>query len=41
MKISKQIDEKINKQQKEYFLREQLKVIKQELGMEKDEKSAD
>lgn len=41
MKISKQIDEKINKQQKEYFLREQLKVIKQELGMEKDEKSAE
>lgn len=41
MKISKQIEDKISKQQKEYFLREQLKLIKQELGMEKDEKSAE
>ncbi len=36
-KIQKQIDEAVNKQQKEYFLREQLKAIKRELGMEKDE----
>lgn len=39
-KISKQIEDKVSKQQKEYFLKEQLKLIKQELGMEKDEKSA-
>lgn len=36
-KISQQIDEKVNKQQKEFFLREQLKAIKKELGIEKDE----
>ncbi len=40
-KIQKQIEEKVNTQQKEYFLREQLKVIKKELGMEKDEKQTD
>lgn len=39
--IRKQIDEKVNKQQKEFFLREQLKVIKKELGIEKDDKSAE
>ena len=38
-RISKQIEDKVSKQQKEYFLREQLKLIKQELGLEKDEKS--
>ncbi|MDZ7777376.1 MAG: hypothetical protein U5L09_18090 [Bacteroidales bacterium] len=38
-KIKKQIDEKVNKQQKEFFLREQLKAIKKELGLEKDDKS--
>ncbi len=38
-KIQKQIDEKVNKQQKEFFLREQLKAIKKELGLEKDDKS--
>ncbi len=38
-KIQKQIDEKVNKQQKEFFLREQLKAIKKELGIEKDDKS--
>lgn len=36
-RISQQIDEKVNKQQKEFFLREQLKAIKKELGMEKEE----
>lgn len=40
-KISKQIDEKVSKQQKEFFLREQLKAIKQELGLEKDGKSTE
>ena len=37
--IKQQIEEKVSKQQKEYFLREQLKVIKKELGIEKDDKS--
>ncbi len=40
-KIEKQIEEKISKQQKEFFLREQLKIIKKELGLEKDDKAAD
>ena len=38
-KITHQIEEKISKQQREFFLREQLKAIKQELGLEKDEKT--
>ena len=37
-KIQQQINEKIDKQQREYYLREQLKVIKQELGLEEDER---
>ncbi|MGL4368836.1 MAG: LON peptidase substrate-binding domain-containing protein, partial [Spirochaetota bacterium] len=37
-KIQTQINEKIDKQQREYYLREQLKVIKQELGLEEDER---
>ncbi len=41
MKISQQIEQKISKQQKEFFLREQLKEIKKELGLEKDEKSSE
>ena len=40
-RISKQIDEKVNKQQKEFFLREQLKAIKKELGIEKDENESE
>jgi len=40
-KIQHQIGEKIDKQQKEFFLREQLKAIKGELGLDEDEKSAD
>jgi len=39
--ISKQIEEKVSKQQREFFLREQLKAIKKELGLEQDEKSAE
>jgi len=35
-KIQNRINEKIYKQQKDYFLREQLKIIKQELGVEDD-----
>ena len=38
-KITHQIEERISKQQREFFLREQLKAIKQELGLEKDEKT--
>lgn len=36
-RINQQIEEKVNKQQKEFFLREQLKAIKKELGLEKEE----
>ncbi|MFH1706415.1 MAG: endopeptidase La [Planctomycetota bacterium] len=38
-KINQQIEEKLSKQQREFFLREQLKAIKEELGIEKDEKT--
>jgi len=40
-RISKQIEEKISKQQREFFLREQLKAIKKELGLEKEGKEAE
>lgn len=39
--ISKQIEEKVSAQQREFFLKEQLRAIKQELGVEKDGKSAE
>ncbi len=39
--IQRQIEEKISKQQREFFLREQLKVIKKELGLEKDDKASE
>ena len=39
-KISKQVEDTINDKQRKYFLMEQLKSIKKELGMEKDDKSA-
>lgn len=35
-RINDQISEKVSDQQKEFFLREQLKAIKKELGIEKD-----
>lgn len=38
-RITHQIEEKISKQQREFFLREQLKAIKEELGLEKDDKT--
>ena len=38
--IGKKVEEKISASQRRYFLQEQLKSIKKELGMEKDEKSA-
>jgi len=40
-KISKQIEEKISAQQREFFLKEQLKEIKKELGLEKEGKTAE
>jgi ATP-dependent Lon protease len=40
-KIQDGINEKVTQQQREYFLKEQLKAIKKELGMEVDAKSSD
>ena len=40
-KITKQIEEKISAQQREFFLKEQLKAIKKELGLEKEGKTAE
>lgn len=39
--INQKIEATISKSQKEYFLKEQLKTIKKELGIEKDEKTID
>src|SRR5690554_7885109 len=39
--IQKQIEERVSKNQREFFLREQLKVIKKELGLEKDDKTSE
>lgn len=39
--INQKIEATISKTQREFFLREQLKTIKKELGLEKDEKSPD
>ncbi|MFH1222920.1 MAG: endopeptidase La [Pseudomonadota bacterium] len=40
-KITKEVNSKISSMQREYFLKEQLKVIKKELGYEQDEKTID
>lgn len=40
-KITDEVNDKVNKYQREYFLREQLKVIRNELGMDEDEKAKD
>ncbi len=40
-KISKQIEEKLTNQQRQFFLREQLKAIKKELGLEKEGREAE
>ncbi|MFA6504547.1 MAG: endopeptidase La [Treponemataceae bacterium] len=40
-KIQKEINEKIEKSQREYFLKEELKAIKTELGMTTDAKSSE
>ncbi len=39
--INKQIEDKLSKQQREFFLREQLKMIKKELGIEKEGKETE
>lgn len=39
--IREQVEDKINDQQRQFFLREQLKVIQQELGIAKDDKTVD
>jgi len=41
VQIGKQIEEKLTKQQREFFLREQLKAIKKELGLQKEGKEAE
>ena len=41
VRIGKQIEEKLSKQQREFFLREQLKAIKKELGLAKEGKQAE
>jgi len=40
-RITKQIEEKISARQREFFLREQLKMIKKELGLEKEGKTTE
>jgi len=39
-KIGKEVEEKVKQQHRKYILQEQLKVIKKELGLEKDDKDA-
>ncbi|CAF0744003.1 unnamed protein product [Didymodactylos carnosus] len=39
-KIGKEVEEKVNKQHRKYMLLEQMKAIKKELGLEKDDKEA-
>ena len=39
-KIGKEVEEKVKQQHRKYMLQEQLKVIKKELGLEKDDKDA-
>lgn len=41
VKIDKQIEEKVTKQQRDFFLREQLKAIKKELGLVKEGKETE
>ncbi|MET1080833.1 MAG: endopeptidase La [Pseudomonas sp.] len=39
--LSAEVNQKIGKHQREFFLKEQLKLIQQELGLSKDDRSAD
>jgi ATP-dependent Lon protease len=40
-KIQEKVEEKMTQQQREFFLREQLKAIQKELGIAKDDRTAD
>ncbi len=40
-KITEQVNEKVSTQQREFFLREQMKVIQKELGISKDDNTSD
>lgn len=40
-KITSQVNEKVSAQQREFFLREQLKIIQKELGISKDDRTND
>lgn len=39
-KISKEVEDKVKQQHRKYMLQEQMKAIKKELGLEKDDKDA-
>jgi len=39
--ITSQVNEKVSAQQREFFLREQLKIIQKELGISKDDRTSD
>lgn len=39
-KIGREVEEKVKQQHRKYMLHEQLKAIKRELGIEKDDKEA-
>ncbi len=41
MEIRRQVEDKMDKQQREFFLREQLKAIQKELGIEKDDRTSE
>ena len=38
--ILKEVEERVNKMQRKFMLNEQLKIIKKELGIEKDDKQS-
>lgn len=40
-KITEEVNSQINKHQREFFLKEQLKIIQKELGLSKDDKTAE
>ncbi|GAB5414232.1 MAG: endopeptidase La [Congregibacter sp.] len=40
-KITEQVNDKVSTQQREFFLREQMKVIQKELGISKDDRTSD